>query len=844
MIDFAKQVARQSAPREVDPIQLYAGLDRRSDTGPLRPAQEFVLREWHNNCREAADGIIKLHTGQGKTIVGLLALLSKLNEGVGPCLYLSPNKFLADQTCAQADRFGIPVLNGNQASDLPLDFTQGRKIYVATVQKLFNGLTKFGLRASSVPVGSIVMDDCHACIDAMKQACTIYMSSDEDGYQELLELFSRDLEDQGAGSYREITDGDYNALLPIPYWSWIDRKEEVTTIIGKHREKPSIRYAWPVLRDMLDACNCIVSGSGLEITPHLMPIDTFGSFAGAKHRLYMSATISDDSFLVKGLRLNPEVIKNPIVYPNEGWLGEKMILIPELIDPRFDQQPLVRMIGSPPKEPGARKFGSVVICSSNNVAAKWKDVGAEIADRTTVADVIQRLISGDFAHTACIVNRYDGIDLPDNACRLLVLDSKPFSGSLVERYVDSCRPNSEVTAQRIARSVEQGIGRGVRGEKDFCAVVILGSELARVVQEARIAAHCSPQTRKQIEIGLEIAEISRYDVDHGVNGVDVVVECLNTFLKRDQGWKDFYQDRMNDVSSTSVNQSLLKLYVSELEAETLHQRGRYQEARMVIQKLLDDVSTLTSDERGWYIQEMARLIYRGSKTESLTLQQSAHTANGYVLKPKDLTVFRRLEPLSQLRISQIIEWAQLSLSHQDLILRINSILDDLRFGVDSDRFESAVHQLGIALGFASERPDKVWKKGPDNLWCLEIGRYLMVECKNEAKLDRGEIYKSETGQFNNSYSWFAENYTGVTVHCMMIINTRTLGAGAGFNMDVAIMREGKLRTLCKNVKAFYQEFLQTKLLELDPRLVQKWLDHHALNTDALTRHYSEPPVRA
>ena len=120
MVDFAKQVARQNTPREVDPIQLYAGLDRKSDTGPLRPAQEFVLSEWHNNHRGEADRIIKLHTGQGKTIVGLLALLSKLHEGIGPCLYLSPNRFLADQTCAQAERFGIPVLNGNQLSDLPL----------------------------------------------------------------------------------------------------------------------------------------------------------------------------------------------------------------------------------------------------------------------------------------------------------------------------------------------------------------------------------------------------------------------------------------------------------------------------------------------------------------------------------------------------------------------------------------------------------------------------------------------------------------------------------------------------------------------------------------------------
>lgn len=843
MVDFAKQVARQNAPREVDPIQLYAGLDRRSDTGPLRPAQEFVLSEWHKNHRGEADRIIKLHTGQGKTIVGLLALLSKLHEGVGPCLYLSPNKFLADQTCAQAERFGIPVLNGNELSDLPADFAQGRKIYVVTAQKLFNGKTKFGLHANSVSVGSIVMDDCHACIDVMKQACSINLSTEEDGYQELLTLFSQDLEDQGAGTYLEIKEGDYNAILPVPYWSWIDRIGEVTAIIGKHREISSVRYAWPILRDRLDSCYCVISGSGLVITPYLMPIETFGSFTGAKHRLYMSATVSDDSFFVKELRLNPRIISNPIVYPEERWLGEKMILIPDLIDPCYDQRPLVKRIGSPPKKVESRRFGSVVICSSGNVAAKWKNVGAQVADKDTVTAYIRQLLSGDYSHTLCIVNRYDGIDLPDNACRLLVLDSKPFSGGLAERYIDSCRPDSEVTAQRIARSVEQGIGRGVRGEKDFCAVVVLGSELARVVQDSSIAAHYSPQTKKQIEIGLEIAELSRYEVDRGVDGADVVIDCLNKFFGRDQGWKDFYQDRMKDVSSAFVNHNLLRLYVAELNAEILQQKGRYQEAKAEIQQLLDGEGILTSAERGWYTQEMARMVYKSSKSESLTLQQSAHTTNGYVLKPKDGTVFKRLEPLSQLRISQIIQWAQSSSSHQELMVRVNSILDDLRFGVDSERFESAVHQLGTALGYASERPDKVWKKGPDNLWCLGKGRYLLIECKNEAKLVRSEIYKAETGQMNNSCAWFTENYPGATVHPVMIINARALGAGAGFNMEATIMIDRDLRSLCRNVKLFYQEFLQAKLPELDSGIVERWLRQHALSTDTFVSNYSKPPMR-
>ncbi len=120
----------------------------------------------------------------------------------------------------------------------------------------------------------------------------------------------------------------------------------------------------------------------------------------------------------------------------------------------------------------------------------------------------------------------------------------------------------------------------------------------------------------------------------------------------------------------------------------------------------------------------------------------------------------------------------------------------------------------------------------------------MIECKNETKLDREEIHKTETGQMNNSYSWFTENYPGAGVHPVMIINTKILGDGAGFNMEVTIMRERGLRNLCRNVKSFYQEFLQVKLLELDPRAVERWVGEHALNTDALVRKYSEAPMRS
>ncbi len=836
MVDFGRHIKKRQTERPTDPLVIYEKLDRLSDTGPLRPAQEHVLGEWHARRRQDRDLILKLHTGQGKTVVGLLMLQSRLNEGVGPALYLCPNRFLVDQTCQQAQRFGISVRNGNTADELPPEFLNSQTIYVCTVQKLFNGLTKFGLNADSIPLGAVLMDDCHACIDSIKQACSINQKAGTPAYTELVQLFAPDLGDQGAGTFSDILAGEYDALLPVPYWAWIDRRDEVTGIIGKHRQQDSIKFAWPILRDMLDKCCCVVSGKSLEISPYIPPLHQFGSFFKAKYRVFMSATVTDDSFLVKGLRLSAQTISNPITYPKEKWFGEKMILLPSLIDLESGREKVVTAFAKPTQ---GRQFGIVGLCPSGKAAELWKGMGAEVAEAETISGCVQRLLDGNYDTTLCVVNRYDGIDLPDKHCRILVLDSKPHSGGLIDRYTESCRPSSEVTAQRTARMIEQGIGRGVRGEKDYCAVILTGGDLVRAIQRNDVRRFYSSQTRTQIDIGIEIVRMAEDDVQHGLSGLRIALDCVKKLLNRDEGWKEYYADRMADVTLDTPNQEMLKLYSLELETETKAEEGRYAEARKVIQTMLDNAPDMPQEDRGWYTQEMARLIYKASKADSGTLQTAAHKQNCYLLKPKEGMVFKKLEPLSQQRVAAIIEWVQQSPDYKDLIMRVHAIVGDLRFGVDHETFEQAFDDLGRALGFSAERPDKAWGKGPDNLWCLKRDHYLLVECKNQVKAEREEIAKTETGQMNNSFAWFTENYPGANASCVMIVPTKKVGEAAGFNMPVTVIREGKLKRLVGNVQNFFKEFAACDLMDLDPATVQKWLNDHGLSTDLLISTYTE-----
>ena len=71
MVDFKKRLAGKKAERPTDPVKLYDTLDRAHDKGPLRPAQAAVLKDWFASHREQQDVIVKLHTGQGKTLIGL-----------------------------------------------------------------------------------------------------------------------------------------------------------------------------------------------------------------------------------------------------------------------------------------------------------------------------------------------------------------------------------------------------------------------------------------------------------------------------------------------------------------------------------------------------------------------------------------------------------------------------------------------------------------------------------------------------------------------------------------------------------------------------------------------------
>ena len=93
MVNFNQLISQTKHPLVTEPRQLFQTLERGKQLEYLRDVQGDVLDEWYER-RNERDLVIKMNTGSGKTLVGLLLLWSTLREGRGPALYLCPDRHL------------------------------------------------------------------------------------------------------------------------------------------------------------------------------------------------------------------------------------------------------------------------------------------------------------------------------------------------------------------------------------------------------------------------------------------------------------------------------------------------------------------------------------------------------------------------------------------------------------------------------------------------------------------------------------------------------------------------------------------------------------------------------
>lgn len=832
MIDFSSAISKKTRKVYVEPCELYESLDRSSEAGPLRPSQISVLSKWHKEYRTNKDIIIKLGTGIGKTLVGLLTALSYMNEEKRPSLYVCPNIYLFQQTCAEARKFGIPFCIIDETNSIPDEFYNSEKVLITYVQKVFNGKTIFGIDNKSIDVGAFVLDDSHACIDSISSSCTIKITRkrNPEAYNSISEIFEPDLINQGRGTFQEIQNENSDAMLMIPYWAWSKHIENVTKIISKIiNSNEKIMFPWQILKDCMIKCDAYISSKEIEISPDCLPIKRFGSFERAKHRILMSATTQNDSFFVKNFGLTLDSVRNPIVDNDYTWSGEKMILIPSLMNSELNNDDFINfLINNQHKD-----FGIVVLTPSFEKSSKYAgDENAIVvnnSNKNNMYEIITKYKNIDYKHKYLVLaNRYDGIDLPDNSCRLLVIDSLPCCEALNERYEETCRNNSDIINIKIAQKIEQALGRSVRGEKDYSVIIITGSSLIKFLQTSTNRKYFSPQTRKQIEIGFEIIKMSLDDsaeIDK-----NYIVNTIKQCVGRDHGWKEYYQSQMEQIDSTEEKTDILSVLEAEKIAYDYYLLDDYKNACEYIEKICNTYGNSDFDkdnEHSWYLQKLAKYKYQESEIESKKIQKRAFEKNQQLLKPIGGVQYKKIKfPIDDNRIQLMSKRIQAFKKTEDFRLYMDELFENIKFGINHSIFEKSIDDLGTILGFVCQRPDLTIDDGPDNLWCISKTEYIAIECKSEVNVSRSFISKDEAGQLDQHFGWFNDEYKFESYRNIIIIPSDSMDKKAHFTRPIFIINKNGLHHLVTDLKKMFLEFYKYDVKSISNDTIFEIIAHH------------------
>lgn len=824
-INFKQMGQGGSAPANTitDPRDLFNALPAKvSGLDYLRGPQDQVLAAWHGR-RDERDLVIKMNTGSGKTLVGLLIARSLLNEGTFPVAYLVPDDFLTKQVMDEAERAGIAT------TDDPKSYLcqQGRAVFVGTFAKLFNGRSVFGVDGSvskhaDCKLGGVIIDDAHACIDMADKIFRLSVNHESEAYKELLKLFSGDLKEQSPNGLLDLEDRRRSAIQEIPFWSWQDKQDQVLTILHpiSHNE---LAWSWPLVVDSLPLCTAVITSDAFEIYPPCLPTETLRGFSQAKRRVYLTATLADDSALIRHFGAAPESVSRPIFPSSAGDIGDRMILIPQQLVPKTTDEEVRNLILDLAEDQNV-----VVIVPSHARAEWWRNDADLVLDRKNIHLGIKQLRENPQLGLAVLINRYDGIDLPGDACHILVLDGLPEALDGPERLAQVCLTGSTNLLGRQIQRLEQGMGRATRSNEDHAVVLLLGARLAERLNAPEARNFFSPATRAQLELAAEIAGAVEADSLDDLHGV--IDQCL----ERDKDWVAYSKGALAEVRhDTSQITDTARAERRAFDAALSRDYDvAAQEQQTVVNGITEDVATQALQK-----QRLATYTNFFAPSEAQQIQKSANFANKRLLRPLAGVQYERLKAASRPQGEQASSWLQTNYSSgNDLLLGFKAVLQDLDWGPRTPQFEQAVRDLADHIGHVGQRPEETLGRGPDGLWAIYDGTFYVIEAKSGVNLDQ-PVYKKDAEQLSNAMDWFRQQYPNSEATPLLIHPEEKFDLHAAIPAGCRVVTKERLDQLRKSLEAFATGLVVNDAFR-DPARVTELLNDHGLSAAHFLRRFS------
>ena len=700
--------------------------------------QGDVIRAYAEHHQNTEDLALELPTGSGKTLPGLLIAEWVRRKSEGPVVYATPTKQLARQVLATARREGVPgellVGSHHDWQTLALSALEGAEaIAVTTYSAIFNSSPK-------LPEPRLVIfDDAHAGEQFVgaEYGITISRYKSEKHYLAVLNALSPFLSglllqrlrgEPDPGAHHQV-----RLVLPALDPAALGRLDEVLAKLPK-----PFKFELAMVRSGLAACCVYLSYGGIQIRPMIPPTFENRVFARALQRIYLSATLGAGGELERAFG-RAEIVRMPLPTKTPPRSGRRLFVFPDLVTGGDAIGLTKRIVGVTNK---ALVLSQDTIAKTEAAAAALAGEGVPVMGRDHVEHGLSVFADAPTGILG-LANRYDGLDLPGRACRVVVLGGKPDAVSLQEKFLGERAEASAALAERLRTRIVQGAGRCTRGPNDFAVVVVLGSDITRYFSRSENRGALEPELQAEVEFG--------WRNSRGADP-DEVIENVQMFLAHDTDWREqgepmvaeFRQDAVK-VESPGAD-ALGSAAASEVEGWQLAFRGDWIGASEQLQEAARHVGAGGEATRGY----RGLLLYLAGVWLHLGAQDETQRARARQLVRQASTASNVrgtwLKEMRDLPGSEEVPLAGMDVVAVNAItaklrgqLRANRVAEELKqmrealAQNDATTYEGGLTTLGTFLGAEASKP-----KGQgrcDSAWLWDTAMWMTVEAKSEQHSD-------------------------------------------------------------------------------------------------------------
>ncbi len=806
---FSKSKTKKIIPSS--PQELFRHLKKDVDIKFLWSHQDELLDSYCKNYISSKNVCFELPTGSGKSLVGLLIAEFRRIKENKRVVYLCPTKQLCAQIKKHSESYGIPtaLLTGKQKDydeNLFIRYQRAQLIAITTYTGIFN----INPRINDAEI--IICDDAHAGDAYVSSFWTLEINrmENEDIFNNILRILKPSLDGE------LIRKMNYNVQSSSdPYLIDLVPKIKCKNLLGSlsnyfnecFKEHTSNYYVWQNLNGYLEFCNIFININNICIRPFISPTKLHQPFSNAKQRIFMSASVGLGGDLERAFGIE-KIKKVPLP---KHWAkrntGRRLIIFPELATSSEERNKVLDNFKN-------SKDRKLILTNSNEVKSIAEEYFKESNIIFTSHDIensLEPFTSSEEA-TLILANRYDGIDLPDDKCRKMLILGFPGASSFQERFFVQRLGSTIPLRSLINTRITQGLGRCTRNENDYALILMYDKELLKWLSSKNYTKLLNPELQAEIEFGLDFSQ-EIY--------VKKFVDAQEALFKRNDDWDDAeleIQDRLNNLSIEKDNSINSLFESSEDEIKYMYALivRNYEESYLAAARAIDKLSggnELSIYRMFWCYLKAESAFLQYEVTEDKKWQKNAIEALNlarklnyylpwlndlYKIITKSNTDYKEKTVTNPIIISHLLDELQLRGN------KFSNTLEDNFNKISSSKskqFENALEFLGRMCGFESQNWDK--EGSPDGLWLTNNNFGIVFEAKTDED-KANPISLSNVRQTLTHKEWLIKNNEiekDIKIFTIMITNQRAIKKEAhSVCGEIFYIPQNEIINLYKNVK--------------------------------------------